>query len=128
MASISALEYKEWEAYERATGPLDATYEREMIAQLIEVLQINNILTGASITRKGKKNPAGKFQRIQRAHELFLSPDELPEEEEDVEDESDEDDFEEPEYMGSYKKKKVDDGEYDPSKDPFATGDWGKKN
>lgn len=125
MAGMTALQYKEWEAYERATGPLDATYEREMIAQLIEVLQINNILTGASLTKKGKKNPAGKFRRVQRPHELYLPPDP----EEDEEEEEDDDDFEEPEHMGSYqkKKKKVDDGKYDPSKDPFARGDWDVK-
>lgn len=123
MASMTALEYKEWEAYERATGPLDATYEREMIAQLIEVLQINNLLTGASLTKKGKKNPAGKFRRVPRANELYLPPDSEEEEEEE-----DDDDFEEPEHMGSQKKKKVkDDGKYDPSRDPFAN--WsGDKN
>jgi hypothetical protein len=112
---MTAREYKEWEAYERAAGPLDSTYEREMLAEIHEIIQVNNLLTGASLTKKGKKNPAGKFRKVTRADELFLNPDLI----EEVDDEDD-DDFEEPESMGSHKKKAVDDGKYDPSKDPFA--------
>jgi hypothetical protein len=108
MASITALEYKEWEAYERATGPLDETWEREILAQLHELIQLNNILTGAAITRKGKKNPGGKLKKVVRSDELWISiEDDEPDEDEDL----DYEDQEEP-------QKSPD--EYDPSKDPFA--------
>jgi len=117
MASMTAREYKEWEAYERAFGPLDREYDREMLAQLHELIQINNILTGASLTKKGKKNPAGKFRKAQRAHEIYFPSDE--EEEADEGDEYDDEyddeiDEDEEEVHGS------DPDAYDPSKDPFA--------
>lgn len=108
MASMSALEYKEWEAYERATGSLNADYERELLAQLIEYLQLNNILTGAAITKKGKKNPAGKFRKVLRPDEIYSPPD-------DYDDEDDEDEDEEEENA-----KKKEPAAYDPVSDPFA--------
>lgn len=111
MASMTALEYKEWEAYERATGPLDSTFEREMLCELHELIQLNNILTGASLTKKGKKNPAGKFRKVLRPEQLYSPPDD---------DEDDEDDDED-EYEEEFReKKKAPDGSYDPSRDPFA--------
>lgn len=119
MASMTAREYKEWEAYERATGPLDSAYEREMMAQLHELTQMNNILTGASLTKKGKKNPAGKFRKAPRAEQIWLpDEDEGPEE---IEDEDDDLDPDEIDSMGSNQYKDQDTGEYDPAKDPFAS-------
>jgi hypothetical protein len=119
MSSISAYEYRQWEAYERVAGPIDDSYDRELLAQLIELLQVNNILTGASMAKKGRKNPAGKFRRVDRAHELFFPPDEVeddeePDEYEDLYDD-DGDDYEEEEKQHEPKA-----GEYDPAKDPFA--------
>lgn len=116
MASMSALEYKEWEAYERATGSLNADYERELLAQLIEFLQLNNILTGAAITKKGKKNPAGKFRKVLRPDEVYSPPEDYDDGEDDDEDEDEYDEAgnRQPENKGSG------DGSYDPAKDPFA--------
>lgn len=124
MASMSAREYKEWEAYERATGPLDGMYEKEMLAQLHELIQVNNILTGASLTKKGKKNPAGKFKRALRAMQMMaLLRGEEPEDYEPDEDD-DEDEYDEYGYeIAPEDRKKRASGEpeaYDPSKDPFA--------
>jgi hypothetical protein len=113
MASMSAREYKEWEAYERATGPLDSMYEREMLSQLHELIQFNNLLTGASVTKKGGKNPAGKFRRVTRAYELW-DPESFEEEDEE---EDDDDPYAEEEED---REPVFEPGEYDPSKDPFA--------
>lgn len=111
MASMTAREYKEWEAYERATGSLDSEYEREMLAQLHELVQVNNHLTGASVTKKGQKNPAGKFQKAIRADALYLPP------EADEGDEGDEDEYEE--WRDEEETAKPSGG-YDPATDPFA--------
>lgn len=119
MASMSAREYKEWEAYERAYGPIDGGFERQMLRELHELLQLNNTLTGASLTKKGRKNPAGKFRRAPQP-QLLTDPyfDPEDEAEEPVEDEEDFDEFD-PDSVESFKKRR-DPNEYDPSKDPFA--------
>lgn len=122
MAGMTAREYKEWEAYERATGPLDSKYEREMMSQLHELIQLNNILTGASLTKRGKKNPAGKFRKVARPEHLtnpylHLDEDEDPDDDDELEDEiygSDEDYDEEEDSYES------DPNAYDPAKDPFV--------
>ncbi|MFE6223032.1 hypothetical protein [Streptomyces sp. NPDC057854] len=106
---MTAREYKEWEAYERAVGPLDSTFEREMLCELHELIQLNNILTGAAITKKGKKNPAGKFRRALRPDELYNPP-------EGWDEDDDEDEAEEEEG----KRRKREPGGYDPAADPFA--------
>jgi hypothetical protein len=128
MARISARQYKEWEAYERATGPLDHTYEREMQAQQHELQQLNNILTGASVTKKGKKNPAGKFRNAYRP-EHFTNPylhvdevsGEVTEDEEGyidgIDDEFDDDDGYEEQEEESYESDHL---SYDPAQDPFS--------
>lgn len=121
MASITAREYKEWEAYERAVGPIDAQYEREMIVALTELLQVNNLLTGAQVTKKGRKNPAGKFKRMPRPHQYF-DPD-WEDGDPDEEEEFDEDDIDyglDDEEEEPPPKKGEGDGGYDPAKDPFA--------
>jgi hypothetical protein len=117
MASMTAREYKEWEAYERAVGSLDAGYEREILAEIHELLQFGNLLTGASMTKRGKKNPAGKFRRVARPDEMYDPPD--PDEPDEDDEEFDEDDVdpyddEEEEYETAPSNG------YDPSKDPFA--------
>jgi hypothetical protein len=125
MARISARQYKEWEAYEMATGPIDSSYEREMLAEQNELTQVNNLLTGASLMKKGKKNPAGKFRAVTRPDEIWQSDgyygEEDPELSDDLEDyyqdvDEIEDDEEEPE-------EELEPGAYDPAKDPFAHWD-----
>lgn len=123
MASMTAREYKEWEAYERAVGPLDSQYDREMLAELHELLQVNNILTGASLTKKGRKNPAGKFQKVRRPHQLFDphfddEEAEEPDEYDDLYDEYDSHDEGEDEEEERVHAPARD--EYDPAQDPFA--------
>ncbi|GHG09688.1 hypothetical protein [Streptomyces hydrogenans] len=103
---MTAREYKEWEAYERAAGSLDSSYEREMLCEIHELIQINNLLTGAAITKRGKKNPAGKFRKVLRPEELYNPPPDWGEDSE----EDDEDDEE----------RKRDPSGYDPANDPFA--------
>jgi hypothetical protein len=128
MARISARQFKEWEAYERATGPLDSGFERETMAQTHELIQINNILTGASLTKKGKKNPAGKFRNAYRPEHFtnpYLHISEDGSSAQDIEDEDEEflddiDDIESDEYEEEEDSYESDPNEYDPSKDPFA--------
>ncbi|GGR52076.1 hypothetical protein [Streptomyces roseolus] len=108
---MTAREYKEWEAYERAAGPLDQAFEQEMLCEIHELIQLNNILTGAAITKKGKKNPAGKFRKVLRPDELYAPPEGWDDDEEDDEDEYDE--------KGLQKERKPK-SEYDPATDPFA--------
>lgn len=67
-------------AYEMATGPLDGTWRDEILAQIHELIQKNNLLTGASLAGKGRKNPAGKeIHRVPRARQTYGSND-APEE------------------------------------------------
>ncbi|WP_432112871.1 hypothetical protein [Streptomyces sp. S1] len=116
---MTAREYKEWEAYERAVGPLDSSFERELLCELHELIQLNNLLTGASVTKKGKRNPAGKFKQVLRPHEIFFPPDDYEEEEEEDDEDADLFDFE----IEEKKKRRgsvMGPGEYDPSRDPFA--------
>jgi len=116
MARISARQYKEWEAYERATGPLDSRYERDMASRLDELIQLNNLLTGASLRKKGGKNPAGKFRKPPRPDQLTDPYADSDDEEPDEDEDEDALDPEDEEYESSSKSG---DG-YNPSKDPFA--------
>lgn len=120
MASMSALEFREWQAYELATGPLDRAYEREMLAEIHELIQQNSQLTGAAIPRKGKGNPAGKMRRAIRADRWFLGLDEEESTAEDLDDDYDGDPDEGYEGDDSELEFTVDPNSYDPAKDPFA--------
>lgn len=69
LAGISARELTEWEAYERAVGPLDHAYGDDMLASIHEAVQFLCRLTGAQL----KKNPAKDLPRkLKRPHEVFL--------------------------------------------------------
>ena len=111
MARISARQYREWVAYERATGTLDLTYDREMLAQIHEVIQVGNLIAGRP-QKRGGKNAAGKFRKVKRAHELYL-----PDEEEEPTEDDDLDEYYEDEEDPEPKYKP---GEYNPAMDPFA--------
>lgn len=91
MERLSARQFAEWMSYERAFGPIDGSYSKELMAELHELIQVNNLLTGASLTKKGRKNPAGKFRRVPRPWRP--DTDGEPEVDEDDEDEADCDDF-----------------------------------
>lgn len=81
MERLSARQFAEWMAYERAFGPIDGWFSREMLAQLHELIQVNNQLTGASLTKRGRKNPAGKFRKVPRPWRPDLDDD--PDEDDD---------------------------------------------
>lgn len=84
MAGITARQFNEWMAYEHAFGPLDDLWTKEALAQINELIQFNNQLTGAAVTGKGKKNPAGKFHRVERPWRYGEEPE--PEDDEDEDD------------------------------------------
>lgn len=116
MASMTARQYREWEAYERATGPLDSEYEREMFAQLHELIQLNNLLTGRP-QKRGGKNAAGKFRKAPRPEHLTNPYLHMDEEEDD-----DDDEFDDVVGYGDEEEdsRESDPDAYDPSRDPFA--------
>ncbi|MFD4474709.1 hypothetical protein ACFWPU_01130 [Streptomyces sp. NPDC058471] len=117
---MTAREYREWEAYERATGPLDSGYEREMLAQLHELAQLGNLLAGRP-QKRGGKNAAGKFKKAPRPEYLtnpYLYLDEEEPEDGDDVDEIDDVDYADDEIEDSTYES--DPNAYDPSKDPFA--------
>lgn len=63
LSRISSHELSEWEAYERAHGPLGDAYAHYKLAELHELLQA--ILL--SLSSDGE----GRVQRVQRPNEVF---------------------------------------------------------
>lgn len=110
MARISARQYMEWMAFDLTYG-LGDMYEKEMMAQLNELVQVNNQLTGAAITKKGKKNPAGKYRNAPRPWML----------EDEVDPAWDDDDIEYEEELNEAQKRARFEAEvFGPSKEPTA--------
>lgn len=62
---MTARELTEWEAYERATGPLNRLYSDDMLALIHEQLQALNYLTGS----QADPNPMPEPVRMPRPDE-----------------------------------------------------------
>lgn len=60
----------EWEAYERATGPLGFDYLHESVAQLVEQVKLSNYLTGF----KWEENPVPEPEHHPRPEEVYKPP------------------------------------------------------
>lgn len=83
MDQMTDRQLSEWMAFEKFDGPISNKWRDEMAAQLHELIQLNNILTGAALTsKKRKKNPAGKFREVPRPWDLFTEEPEGEDEEE----------------------------------------------
>lgn len=65
---ISAYELSEWEAFERANGPLGNDYIHESLANLHEAIQLNTFVIGMQY---GDDNPVEKPIRYPRPDEVF---------------------------------------------------------
>jgi hypothetical protein len=90
LATHTALELREWMAYEAKSGPLGQQWDRRMTADLHYLMQWNNYLLGAQLTPEGKKNkvPEPAFPGGEGDDQLLWMRYEEPEDE-------DEDDYEE---------------------------------
>src|SRR6476660_8801124 len=88
LRSMDSAEISEWQAYERAFGPLDRAYGDDMLARIHEQLQMLTHVQGAS--GAGKDNPVPAPKRVPRPPDVFAPDADAP-------DPDDESDSEEPE-------------------------------
>lgn len=61
-------------AYERFAGPIDLSYDREVLAEIQEQLQYMNRLLGAAHftdEKKNRQNPVPEPEHYPRPHELY---------------------------------------------------------
>lgn len=82
LARIDSQEITEWEAYEKANGPLGNMYSNEALAAIHEQLQMANSLKGAEF---GEDNPVPDPEKYPRPGAMFEprkedkpDPDEMP--------------------------------------------------
>lgn len=68
---ISSYELTEWQAFERAYGPLGSGYSDDMLAAIHEKLQELLYLTGGLWS---SDNTVNAPQRVPRPHEVFGPP------------------------------------------------------
>lgn len=81
LASMDSAEISEWQAYERAFGPLDRAYGDDMLARIHEQLQLLTHVQGAA--GGGKDNPIPEPKRVPRPPDVFVpddDPDDAPSE------------------------------------------------
>lgn len=57
LASHTSLQIREYMAYEKHAGPIGNAWQRDTLDQMHYVLQWNNYLLGAWVTKEGEKNP-----------------------------------------------------------------------
>lgn len=72
--SMDSAEISEWQAYERAFGPLDRAYGDDMLARIHEQLQLLTHVQGAS--SGGKENPVPPPKRVPRPPDVFVPSEE----------------------------------------------------
>ena len=70
MERIDSHELAEWQAYERAFGPIGTVYNDDVLAAIHEQLQTGNFLAGAQM----EENPIPQPKRVKRPTELFKVP------------------------------------------------------
>ncbi len=73
MRRYTSRQIAEWLAYERFAGPIDRSYDRDVLAAMHEQLQYLCRLIGAAhfTDRKHPNNPVPEPQHYPRAHELY---------------------------------------------------------
>lgn len=76
---MDSRELAEWEAYERANGPLGNDYLHEALAQILDQVKLGNHLYGY----KWKKNPVPAPERHIRPNDLYQAQFQEPKAEED---------------------------------------------
>lgn len=68
--NVSSQELAEWEAYERALGPVGRQYDQDMLARIHEQLQMLTYVVGATNSEKDK-NPVPEPQQVPRPADVF---------------------------------------------------------
>jgi hypothetical protein len=68
LVRISSHEIAEWQAYERAFGPIGSAYGDDVLAAIHEQLQTVCFLLGAQM----EENPMPVPQRVKRPMQLYL--------------------------------------------------------
>lgn len=71
LRSMDSLEVSEWQAYERAFGPLGTTYSDDMLAHIHEQLQLLTHVLGAVNTPKGEENPVPAPKDVPRPPDVY---------------------------------------------------------
>lgn len=71
---LSSYEIAEWQAFEKAFGPLGNDYEKETLATIVDLLNVL-IYTNGKIAY-GDKNPVPEPKKYPRPHEAFLEKNE----------------------------------------------------
>lgn len=71
LSGITAYELTEWEAYERAFGPLGPQYSDNALAEIHEELQKICYVLGAVNTGKDQENPVPEPRPVPRPHEMY---------------------------------------------------------
>jgi hypothetical protein len=87
---FSSYEMAEWRAYEMAHGPVDGSWERETLAQMHELLQMNAYIAGAQAEENPVPPPRTKdrpglaygFERDQDGLYTVTPPEEVDEQRE----------------------------------------------
>jgi hypothetical protein len=87
LAHISSWELSEWEAYEREYGPVNNLFQSEVLAQIHELIQQLNRITGAAhfTNKTHRKNPVPEPKKVPRPwiHEEQEDPEDPDREDED---------------------------------------------
>lgn len=69
--SCSSQELAEWEAYERALGPVGRQYDQDMLARIHEQLQMLTYVLGATNVEKAEDNPVPEPVEVVRPPDVF---------------------------------------------------------
>ena len=70
LTRVDSYELAEWEAFERAFGPLGNEYDQETLACILDQLGILTYLTGMQY----EDNPIPIPRRYPRPHDVFAPP------------------------------------------------------
>ena len=64
LSTHSSRELREYMAYEMHAGPIGDSFTRERVAEMHYLLQWNNYLLGAWVTKEGEKNPVPEPEMV----------------------------------------------------------------
>lgn len=65
LATHTSRELREYMAYEQHAGPLGDGWTRDRVQEMHYLLQWNNYLLGAWVTKEGEKNPVPEPVHVQ---------------------------------------------------------------
>ena len=74
LSRISSAEIAQWQAYEKAFGPIGHQYSDDLLASIHEQLQVIAKLSGAALVSDSNDNPVPNPRHTPRPPELFRPP------------------------------------------------------